>query len=356
MTTQTAKVARHFKVWFQDGQTRVCRGCSEKTTSYELIVTSNFKDWYHDYCFAAPEFIRLDKTNSNVRVKVKANLVKANNRMEDHNAKSRLGGLQVFNMKEYAKRCDFELSSDKEKKILGKIFVFLRGEELAGKVSLVCRKWYSISWLDKFWLKLIAKLPPIATCAPSELPAKQRFISISKFLCLRCSKFLREDEVGIVCPFYKRALCVPCRNFEAWRLISIPDFCRINKLKPSFGKTHFRMEGISMNKVDFGYLGALNEKLYKLRAAHRDAMIQKLQSQYKASAALVKEIRALSLNKDPDDIEVMTSKYGPLFSYILELQSPGALTKALQCVQGAVKCRQKKGCVVELEEDIVGND
>jgi hypothetical protein len=351
MISRTAKAARHFKVWFQDNQARVCRGCGEKTNIYELLGTSNFKEWYHIGCFRAPQFIRLDKSNSSVRVKGKENLFKAKNRMEAHNAKVRLGGLQVFNMKLYAKKCEFEVGNDWEMKMLGKVFSFLKGEELASKVALVCRKWYTIRWMDKFWLKLIAKLPPIAASVPSELPAKQRFISISKFLCFRCYRFLREDEVGIICPFYKRALCVKCRNSDGSKLISIAEFCRIHKLKASFGKANLRMEGITLNGDDYGYVGALTEKLLKLRMAHREAVLQKLVSQHSATPVLVKEIRELPLDKEPDDIEVVTSKYGPLFTYILELQAPGGLAKALQCLQGAMKCRLKKGQLVELESE-----
>lgn len=350
MASQTAKAARHFKVWFQDNQARVCRGCGEKTTIYELLATSNFKEWYHIGCFRAPQFIRLDKTNSNVRVKGKENLFKAKNRMEAHNARVRLGVLQVFNMKAYARKCEFAVG-DGEAKLLGKVFRFLRGEELAAKVALVCRTWYSVSWQDKFWLRLIAKLPPIAASAPSELPAKQRFISISKFLCFRCDRFLREDEVGIICPFYKRALCVKCRNSEGAKLISVAEFCRIHKLKASFGKVNLKMEGIALNGNDFGYISTLREKLLRLRVAHREAVLSKLVTQHNASAALVKELRALPLDKEPDDIEVVTSKYGPLFTYILELQAPGGLAKALQCLQGAMKCRSKKGQLVDVESD-----
>jgi hypothetical protein len=80
-------------------------------------------------------------------------------------------------------------------------------------------------------------------------------------------------------------------------------------------------------------------------------VLQKLVSQHSATPVLVKEIRELPLDKEPDDIEVVTSKYGPLFTYILELQAPGGLAKALQCLQGAMKCRLKKGQLVELESE-----
>lgn len=341
MTTQTAKIARHFKVWFQDNQCRVCRGCGEKTNQYELLATTNFKEWFHDGCFHPPEFMRIDKTNSNVKVKMKENLFKAKNRMEAHNAKVRLGALQVFNMKAYAQRYDFPVADQRADTVFQHVFAYLKSYELAGKVALVCRLWYAVSWQDKHWKAMIDKLPAIASAATSQLPVKQRYISISKFLCFRCDKFLREEEVGLICPFYKRALCAVCRNADALKLVSIAEFCRINKLKASFGKTQFRMAGVTLNGEDYGYLESLKGKLMRLRVAQREYVIHKLTTQHNATPALVKEIRALPLDKEPDDIEVLTSKYGPLLTYILELQSPSLLTRALQCLQGAIKCRQK---------------
>ena len=341
MTTQISKIARHFKVWFQDNQSRVCRGCGEKTNQYELLATSNFKEWFHDQCFHPPEFIRLDKSNSNVKVKMKDNLFRAKNRMEAHNAKVRLGGLQVFNMKAFHQKFEFAGKPVRTEKALKVAFQFLKSYEVAGKVALVCRQWYTLSWNDKLWKRLLDKLPPIASAAPSQLPPKLRYISISKFLCFQCDKFLREEDVGLICPFYKRALCILCRNLDRLKLVSVAEFCRIHKLKASFGKSQFSMDGVKLNNEPYGYLHFLMEKLLRLRVTHREMVIQKLVSQHNASQALVKEIRTLPLEKEPDDIEVVTSKYGPLFTYILELQSPGLLTRALQCLQGAIKCRQK---------------